>query len=986
MKIKHFILFAMCSLLCMTGCSILGNSQDSSSATAPESSNESSSSSSSSQEEIVIPQVPVVSVNQDSVEICVGESYTLTAAAENIQAPAFVWSIDGDFPSDVVSLSQEGNVATVTALKTGETKLVASLEYEGHTYFRSVSVTVKEDSGITLVLSDNVGFDAKGYHVDLSTLTTENGDETSIVPLVTAYKNNKIIAMDSFTWNSENASVVATEGNKFVSVSEGETDVVGVCEIDGKEYSVNVSVTVYRPTIALNESFVVEVENLSTFTLEANVKGIARGVLYNGQSVGEFNTQDKTITFDKDKLPKTAALLGENRELRVETSLASYVIKADLYTKIISNKEEFDGMAALAKAACSTDAAIWDGYFVLDNDIEYNGLFTSKIADLDSLWAAVEGNWFNGGLYGFKGIFDGKGHKIDGISIDNGEQIGSIFGVLHIDGVIKNVSFTNASVAANSSLVCGAGGGSIENIYIEYTSMGKGTQHYEGDGSINTHCASFFGFKEPTATANVSNCVIDVTKASFNTNNSIKIVGSEYASIKNVFVIGGTSALHKKSNATLAFSSVIDFVESTNAQGRYKKFDEAFWSLISGVPVSKRVYEDIYNREINFTAATEILVSGTEYKFLLDNNYARITTNNANVAIQSGKAIVSDTVTDGEEITVTATSLFDPTKTDTFTCKLAMANYEALVDLTSEAGNAFYDITLDKVYFADLASKIDGEVLYFVDSEYQVPTFGQDGDAAQTLIAVTKNKFYKFNSQSVTKVIATAEDLHYVRRDYTVSSYGNPGCYDSILKGTFVLINDIDCTGLELPNTGRYWENSRGFSGTFDGRGYTISNLKVGVNGLFGTLSYATIKNVNFKNVKMEAGDQGAYVSLFATRAFNSVIENVSMHFAEYIAGTSVYHTSGLMIYETSFDCQFIGITIDVSDVSGVKYVAECFYGADIPFKSEEKSTYSDITVIVASLDEVPVFAYNGATGNAGDIVAYPDGVTVQDVNGNVKA
>ena len=979
MKKKHLILLTICALFSLTSCSLFGGTSTESSP-APESSSESS----SSQEEIVIPQEPVISVNQDSVEICVGESYTLTAEAENIEAPAFTWAIDGDFPSDVVSLSQEGNVVTITALKTGATKLVASLEHEGHIYFRSVSVTVKEESDITLVVSDNVGFDDNGYHVDLSTLTTEDGDEISVVPLVTAYKNNKIVAMDSFTWTSGDSSIVTADGNKFTSVSEGTTDVVGVAVIGGEEYSVSVSVTVYRPTIALEEEFVVEVENLSTLTIHSNIKGIIKDVVYNGESVGEFNTQSKTITLEKDKLPKAAALLGEDRALYVETSLARYVAKMDIYTKIISDKAEFEEIATLAKAACSTNAAQWDGYFVLDNDIEYDGLFTSKIADMDSLWAAVEGNWSNGGLYGFKGVFDGKGHKIDGISIDNGRNLGGVFGVLHIEGVIKNVSFTNASVAANSSLVCGAGGGTVENVYVEYVSMGAGSQHYEGDGSINTHCATFFGFKEPTSTANVSNCVIDVTKASFNTKTSIKIVGSEYVAIKNVFVIGGSETLRKASNATLAFSSVIDFVENTNAQGRYKKFDDAFWALADGVPISKCIYNDIYNKEVNFTESVESLLSGTEYKFALDNHYAKITVDSANVSIQSGTAIVADTVTDGERVTVTATSLFDATKTDTFTCTLATANYESFVDLTTKENHAFYDVTLNKVYFGDLASEVNGEVLYFVDTEYHAPTFAEVGAELQTLIAVTKDGFYKLHCQSVTKVIEKAEDLHYVRRNYTVSSYGNKGCYDSVLTGTFVLINDIDCTGLELPNTGNYWENSRGFSGTFDGRGYTISNLRVSTNGLFGTLTYATIKNVNFTNIKMKAGDQGAYVSLFATRAFNSVIENVSLHFAEYIASESVYHTSGLMIYETSFDCQFNDITIDVSDVSGVKYVAECFYNADLPYKSEQKSTYSNVTVIVASLDYAPVFAYKSAQDKGSDVVDYPDGVTVKDVDGNV--
>jgi hypothetical protein len=42
-------------------------------------------------------------------------------------------------------------------------------------------------------------------------------------------------------------------------------------------------------------------------------------------------------------------------------------------------------MAGLAKAAYAINPAIWDGYFVLGDDIIYNGGFVSKIADISSL-------------------------------------------------------------------------------------------------------------------------------------------------------------------------------------------------------------------------------------------------------------------------------------------------------------------------------------------------------------------------------------------------------------------------------------------------------------------------------------------------------------------------------------------------------------------------------------------------------------------------
>jgi hypothetical protein len=540
---------------------------------------------------------------------------------------------------------------------------------------------------------------------------------------------------------------------------------------------------------------------------------------------------------------------------------------------------------------------------------------------------------------------------------------------------VKNLSFTKASVAANSSLVCGAGGGTVENVYVQYDSVGAGAQHYESDGiSINTYCATFFGFKEPTITANVSNCVVDVTNATFNTATVIKLIGSEYASIKNTFLIGGSDDLQKASNATLSFDAMIDFVEDTNAQARYQSFDTEFWSLVKGVPVSKAVYEQVCAQGVTFQNSATCLVSGTSYKFPVDNSFVKLTSSNENVTIQSGIATVAQTVENGDTVTITATPIFDETKAVTITCSLAFVDTSSFTDLTSNDTTAYYDLTLDKVYFAELSENIEFDVLYYLNEDYSMATFGKDGDTAKALIAVTASHLYKFNCTSVTKVIESAEDLHYLRRDYTVASYGNEGCYDGKILGTYVLINDIDCTGLALKNSGRYWENSRGFAGTLDGRGHTIANLTVGENGFFGALAHATIKNVNFTGIRLVGKTDGSAVALFANRVFNTTVENVKIEFVEYTAGESIYATSGLMFYETSFDCVFRNVTLDISKISGVKYLTECYYDSAVPYLSEKKSLYDNITVIVANLDECPVFAYKGALGTPEDIENYPEG------------
>ncbi len=80
-------------------------------------------------------------------------------------------------------------------------------------------------------------------------------------------------------------------------------------------------------------------------------------------------------------------------------------------------------------------------------------------------------------------------------------------------------------------------------------------------------------------------------------------------------------------------------------------------------------------------------------------------------------------------------------------------------------------------------------------------------------------------------------------------------------KGYFVLANNIDCAELTEPicftsvsvfetNLG---QNRAGFLGGFNGMGYTISNLTVPENGLFGCIAASgVVRNVGFTNVKAQ--------------------------------------------------------------------------------------------------------------------------------------
>ena len=76
-------------------------------------------------------------------------------------------------------------------------------------------------------------------------------------------------------------------------------------------------------------------------------------------------------------------------------------------------------------------------------------------------------------------------------------------------------------------------------------------------------------------------------------------------------------------------------------------------------------------------------------------------------------------------------------------------------------------------------------------------------------------------------------------------------------KGHYVLTNDIK---LELP-----WktiDTKDGFSGTLDGKGYTISGLVLkGENGFFSNITGGTVKNLNFSDVSVSQSFDGGIIA-----------------------------------------------------------------------------------------------------------------------------
>ena len=111
---------------------------------------------------------------------------------------------------------------------------------------------------------------------------------------------------------------------------------------------------------------------------------------------------------------------------------------------------------------------------------------------------------------------------------------------------------------------------------------------------------------------------------------------------------------------------------------------------------------------------------------------------------------------------------------------------------------------------------------------------------------------YRLSAICYTAYIETAQEF------VEVFGYNQPvTSIDEIpeLDGLYVLAKNIDLTGVEFANgfvgsSGTLSKNV-GLTGTFDGQGYTVSNLVAPEGGLFGVVS-GTIKNVAFINADVK--------------------------------------------------------------------------------------------------------------------------------------
>lgn len=383
-------------------------------------------------------------------------------------------------------------------------------------------------------------------------------------------RGNNYEAIAYFASFDELKANVTTQGvlnvwknNGFWTVNDGipapEKYVVNSIDL-GAKY-IDLDILVDNDTVKLNDN-ALKIDctavgftfgNVASVTMEGNVLNasgftFANGKLTVARSAFGYNYGAKQIVLTDDD--------GK-----------TITIAATLVSKVLKNATDYANWIKIANA-CETENQILGGYFQLGANITVETMVTFERYDVD-------------GLYGFKGVFDGCGYALDGLTATGNAFISC----MTKDGVLRNIAFTNAKVAGESNFLCSGGLGTIENVYVQYVSISAGS---DNNGTIYNHC------RLGQEGGKITGIFVDASQAALSgTGASFRLIGGNNNGYNGIFAVcpenytitqardTGTFADH----AVCAFADFAGLKANATTQGVLKGWNSTYWTIVDGVPV-----------------------------------------------------------------------------------------------------------------------------------------------------------------------------------------------------------------------------------------------------------------------------------------------------------------------------------------------------------------------------------------------------------------
>ena len=520
---------------------------------------------------------PVLTLSNASVSLDKDSDFTVTASVTYkgnapIDPVSYTWTL-AEGGEEFVSLTpaQDGTSAVLEGLEYGETSFTVSSQLWGIPMAQTVAVKVC-DSSISFEVEGYTPVEG-GYKTTLALVETE--DYSSVTkPAVTVYQNGELSDLE-IVWTSDDSDVVLVGADGTISAQKvGTATLTGAC---GGNF-VKLFVEVVRPEVTLDPV----VFETSVGTLALAAEGTVERVTIDGgvNLLDRYDADAQMLYLDKSALPVAATELGPDKTIAVETDKAVYVIPADVYTQVINDADELANWGSVAKQAAS--GPVWDGWFVLGNDIDFGGktyVPFSTYSIFKQLNNGSDLDCFNGRIYGFKGVFDGMGYTVDDIQMQCSDA-GGFVGLLHQSGIIRNVAFTNAVHLGQGGFVVSAGCGRVENVYVSCL-----LQH----GGLVPDRSGFFFARDSMGEAHVVHCFVEIRSVASGASEAYSIgsIHENYGILDGVYSVGNPNAFFTLSTGggtPNVYGAYSDYAALRAANIDFSSWDKDFWQIVNGIP------------------------------------------------------------------------------------------------------------------------------------------------------------------------------------------------------------------------------------------------------------------------------------------------------------------------------------------------------------------------------------------------------------------
>lgn len=260
---------------------------------------------------------------------------------------------------------------------------------------------------------------------------------------------------------------------------------------------------------------------------------------------------------------------GEKNIVITDVDGKTITVSATLVTKTLMNAADYSNWIKIANA-CEAENQILGGYFKLGANITSETMVTFVRYDVN-------------GKYGFKGVFDGCGYAIDGLTATGNAFISC----MTKDGVLRNIAFTNAKIAGESNFLCSGGLGTIENVYVQYVSIAAGS---DNNGTIFNNCRD-----DKNVVGVIKNVFVDASNAVISgTGSSFRLIGGNNNGYNGIFAVcpkgytvtqaRDTGSFANAEHAVCAFASFDELKNKDETQNTLKGWDSTYWTIVDGVP------------------------------------------------------------------------------------------------------------------------------------------------------------------------------------------------------------------------------------------------------------------------------------------------------------------------------------------------------------------------------------------------------------------